>query len=268
MNAKLLVVAAGQIKVSEQVRKRFDDDDITYLATSIAGVGLQQPVICSQDGDVYRLIDGERRFRACRLLGWTEIPVLVVESEADGAEAIARQLVCNLQRTDLDPIEKAEGIRELMERGSLTGEQVAKQLGLSAADVSRTLTILKLPASVLAKVASGEISADAAYQLSRVADPGEQAALASDVAGKRLTRDGLARKLKRVRRAEDSASAGPTRVTAMLGAGRSITVAAKGLSLDSMVDLLETLAARARKAKANGLTLPTLIRTLKDQAAP
>lgn len=266
MSKMLITVPIDHIKVRPQIRTQFDEGRIQGLAASIAESGLQQPVLCVKDGGGYWLLDGECRLRACLLLGWTEVPVLLAEEGLSDADALARQLVCNLQRTDLNPIEKARGIHELMQRGGLTGEQAAKRLGLSAADVSRSLALLKLPPTLLEQVAGGTIAADAAYQLSRVADPAEQATLAAEVAGRRLTRDALARKLRRVRHAGNAESRCMSRVTAMLGSGRSITFVGKGLTLDALIEWMEPLLSRAKKAKAQGITLQTFIRTLKDQA--
>ena len=266
MSMTLLTVPIDHIKVRPQVRTQFDADRLKGLAASIEESGLQQPLLCVRDGSGYRLLDGECRLRACIQLGWSEIPILLLEAGITDADGLVRQLVCNLQRTDINPVEKARGIHEFMQRSGLTGEQAAKKLGLSAADVSRSLSLLKLPASLLEQVADATLPADAAYQLSRVADPREQAVLAAEVTGKRLTRDALARKLRRVRQTEASNDRGPSRVTAMLGEGRAITFAGKSLTLDAIVECMEPLLAKARKARTQGISLQTFIRTLKDQA--
>lgn len=268
MSTALLKVPIAQIEVPHNVRRRFDAEQLAELAKSIESVGLQHPLLCGTDGKVYPVIDGERRLRACRdLLHWTEIPVLVVQDRIDAANALTRQLVCNLQRADLDPLERAEGIRDLMERASLNGEQVAATLGLSPAMVSRSLSLLKLPEPVRRQVESGELPADTACILARVSDPAEQTRLLQEVTGKRLSRDALARKLKRVCKAGQHGASGPARVTAALGSGRAVTLVGKGLTLDSVIEWLEQLLAGARKSKSQGLSLETFIRTLRNKAA-
>lgn len=262
-------IPLAQIEVLPQVRRAFDEDSVAELAASIRSVGLQQPLLCRQSGEKLVLVDGERRWRACASLGWTSVPVIILGEEMDEAESVARQLVCNLQREDLNPLDRAEGLHALMQHGSLTTEQVGKRLGMSSAAVTRSLAILKLPEELRAKVAVGAIPADAAYQLSRVSDEGEQADLAEQVASKQLTRDALA---KRVRRApETKPQTGLRKVTLAAGEGRSITLAGAGwgrdLGIDELIACLEQLVVQGKKASKQGLSLSTFTSTLKDRAS-
>lgn len=266
MNLTLDLVALESIKVSPQIRTQFSDESIASLAQSIDESGLQQPLLCSQEADSLSLIDGERRLRACRQLGWKMVTVLIAGDRVTAVDALARSLVSNLQREDLNPLDRAEGMRQLMDKGAMTADQVAKRLGQSPATVSRLLALLKLPGPLKAKLQSGELSADSAYLLTRIDESERQAALADEVANGKLSRDGLQRKLRRARRAEAGGSVGPNRVTALLGAGRSITVAGKALSLDSLIETLEQLLSRAKRSKSQGLSLATFVRTLRDQA--
>lgn len=267
MSQSLETAAINRLKVVPQARKHFDDASLDGLATNIHEVGLQQPLIVRREADSLVVLDGERRLRACGRLGMTEVPVLVLDDPLSIEDVLLRQLACNLQREDLTPIDRAEAIRQLMNAGSMTADQVAKRLGQSPATVSRTLSVLKLPESLRSQVASGQISADSAYLLARVEEPKRQAELAAEVVGGKLSRDALNRKMKRVRRAEAQAKDGPNRITALLGGGRSITVGGKGLTLDSLMEALEQLLSRARKSKSQGLSLTTFVRTLRDQAA-
>ncbi len=267
MTLLLRTVPIDRIRIAAQVRKHFDGTTIAELAGSIGESGLQHPPLCyPEDEQYYSLIDGERRVRACLQLEWKDIPILIATDQVSAVEVLTRQLACNLQREDLTAVERAEAIRLLMQQADLTADQVAKRLGQSPATVSRTLSVLKLPAALLSHVACGRIPADSAYALARVDDPEVQAQLAAEVMGSVLTRDGLLRKLKRVRRARIASEKGPDRVTAPLGGGRSITLAGKGLSWESLVESLEQLLSRARKAKSQGLSLTTFVRTLRDQA--
>jgi ParB family chromosome partitioning protein len=262
-------VPITEIEVRPQVRRQFDDAEIAELAESIHSVGLQQPLLCRRSGGKLILIDGERRWRACSSLGWTSVPVLVLDERLDPAETLVRQLVANLQRADLAPIDRAEGIHSLMQHGSLTVEQASKRLGLSSAAVTRSLAILKLPEAIREQVAAGNIPADTAYQLSRVADVEEQAMLAKKVADNEMTRDELAKRLRKKPAAK--AAPIPRRVTLVVGEGRSLALAGTGwkreLGLDELIECLEQLVARGRKASKQGLSLATFASTLKDQAS-
>jgi ParB family chromosome partitioning protein len=262
-------VPLAQIEVRPQVRRAFDEDSIAELAASICSVGLQQPLLCRKSGGKMILVDGERRWRACTSLGWSSVPVIVLGEEMGEAESVARQLVCNLQREDLNPLDRAEGLHALMQHGSLTTEQVAKRLGMSSAAVTRSLAILKLPEKLRARIAGGDIPADAAYQLSRVSDEGEQADLAEQVATKQLTRDALAKRVRKTQKAK--AQPGPRMVTLAAGEGRSITLAGTGWSrdfgIDELIVCLEQLVAQGKKARKQGLSLSTFTSTLKDRAS-
>lgn len=267
MSPTTCVLPIADIYVAPQARKRFQEAGLASLAGSISEVGLLQPLLVRREGRRHVVLDGERRLRACTSLGMTELPVVILDDALSIADVLTRQLACDLQREDLTPVERAEAVQQVMESGGMTADQVAKRLGQSPATISRTLSILKLPESLLAEVSSGRIPPDTAYSLARVEDPKRQSELAAEVMEGRLTRDALVRKLKRIKRSVAAPDHGPARVTALLTGGRSITVAGKGLSWESLIDTLEQLLSRAKKSKAQGLSLPTFVRTLRDQAA-
>ena len=196
------------------------------------------------------------------------LAVILEEKELCTAEVLHRQLVANCQREDFSPVEKAKALAQLMEETGWSATQTALHLGFSNATITRLLALNSAPADIQKRVASGEISASAAYSLAGVIDPMEQARLADDVAGGRLTRDALVGQLKTQRRrsAEPSTSACPSRVTAVLGAGRSITLSGSGITMDSLIQWLEELTAKARKVRLQGIEITTFIKMLKDQA--
>lgn len=264
-------VSLHRIAVRSQVRRIFDEEGIASLAASIESVGLQQPLLCRREGTKLVLVDGERRYRACTRLGLTSVPVLIQESEMQPAEALAVQLVTNLQRANLNPLERAEGLQALMRECQLTAEQAARRLGMSQPAVTRALAILKLPGDLQAQVASGAIASDAAYQLSRVQEPQRQAQLAGQVASGALTRDALAKQLRKAPRSGNSKGRAGRRVSLPAGADRVILLSGAGwgrdLTLEELVGCLEELAARGRKAHRQGITLATFVRTLADQAS-
>lgn len=141
----------------DQPRKIFDDDALAELADSIAKHGVIQPLLVRPmpDGS-YQLVAGERRWRASRMAGLTEVPVVIKELSDD--EAMALALIENLQREDLNAIEEAQGIKALMDTLSLTQDEAAERVGKSRPAVANALRLLKLPDSVIALVSDGKLS--------------------------------------------------------------------------------------------------------------
>lgn len=141
----------------DQPRKIFDEDALSELADSIAKHGVIQPLLVRPmpDGS-YQLVAGERRWRASRMAGLTEVPVVIKELSDD--EAMALALIENLQREDLNAIEEAQGIKALMDTLSLTQDEVAERVGKSRPAVANALRLLKLPDSVIALVSDGKLS--------------------------------------------------------------------------------------------------------------
>ena len=141
----------------DQPRKIFDEDALAELADSIAKHGVIQPLLVRPmpDGS-YQLVAGERRWRASRMAGLTEGPVVIKELSDD--EAMALALIENLQREDLNAIEEAQGIKALMDTLSLTQDEAAERVGKSRPAVANALRLLKLPDSVIALVSDGKLS--------------------------------------------------------------------------------------------------------------
>lgn len=131
-----------------QARKKFDPAALEELAESIKEHGIIQPIVVRDKGNgYYGIIAGERRWRAARLAGLTDVPVLI--KDTDDASAAEISLIENLQRENLNPVEEALGYKDLMESFSLTQEQAAKKVGKSRAAVANILRLLSLPESVL-----------------------------------------------------------------------------------------------------------------------
>ena len=137
-----------------QPRKTFDDETLAELSASIAEHGLLQPIaVRPKPSGGYLIVAGERRWRASRMAGLTEVPVIVKDVTDEQAMELA--LVENLQREDLDPVEEAAGIRELMTRCDLTQEQAARKLGKSRSALANSLRLLE---TVLELLKSGFIT--------------------------------------------------------------------------------------------------------------
>ena len=140
-----------------QPRKTFDDETLAELSASIAEHGLLQPIaVRPKPSGGYLIVAGERRWRASRMAGLTEVPAIVKDVTDEQAMELA--LVENLQREDLDPVEEAAGIRELMTRCDLTQEQAARKLGKSRSALANSLRLLSLPETVLELLKSGFIT--------------------------------------------------------------------------------------------------------------
>jgi ParB family chromosome partitioning protein len=140
-----------------QPRKVFDEEEIKDLASSIRADGLLQPVVVCRRGEEYILIAGERRWRAVQSLGWKEVPA-VVKEVADDRELLVLALVENVQREDLNPIERALGYRELQQKFHLTQEEIAAKMGRSRAAIANGLRLLNLPDEVQRLLQEGKLS--------------------------------------------------------------------------------------------------------------
>lgn len=141
----------------EQPRKNFSDEAITALAESIRDHGMLQPILVRpmEDGS-YRIVAGERRWRAARMLGLDEVPVNI--KEMTDTEAAQLALIENLQRENLNPVEEAMGFKELIEKYGMTQDAVAKTIGRSRSSVSNSMRILALPDRILNMVEDGDLS--------------------------------------------------------------------------------------------------------------
>ena len=160
----------SQIKISlidpksDQPRKHFDKEALEQLSASIMENGLLQPILVREYGDGrYQIIAGERRFRACKLAGLTEIPTIVLDRDDKKVAEIA--LIENIQREDLNPIEEAMGYRALAEEYDMTQEEISIKVGKSRSAITNTLRLLDLPDEILTLVATGELSAGHARTL-------------------------------------------------------------------------------------------------------
>ena len=138
-----------------QPRKVFENEPLEALAESIAQHGIIQPIVVRPKDGMYMIVTGERRWRAARMAGLSEVPVIIIE--ADDRKAAELALVENLQRKDLNPVEEARAYADLIEEYSYTQEEIAKKVGRSRSSITNSLRLLDLPDAVLEKLAYGEI---------------------------------------------------------------------------------------------------------------
>ena len=154
---------------SDQPRKYFDSDALEALADSIAQHGLIQPIVVRRtELGFYQIIAGERRFRASKMAGLSEVPVVIVD--ADELKSAEISLIENIQREDLNPYEEAQGYYSLMHEFDLTQEQVSERVGRSRSAIANTLRLLDLPDEVLEMLKTGDISAGHARALLALTD--------------------------------------------------------------------------------------------------
>ena len=170
----------------EQPRKTFDEETLGELAASIAEHGLLQPIaVRPRPRGGYSIVAGERRWRACRMAGLNDVPVVIKEVSDEQAMELA--LVENLQREDLDPIEVAEGCKKLIERYGLTQEEAAKRLGKSRSAITNAMRLLNLPEYVRDQVRTGDISAGHAKALLSLGSPEQMSAAADQIIAKDMS---------------------------------------------------------------------------------
>jgi len=181
------MIAVDQIRPShQQVRSRFDAEPLGELAESIRQHGVLQPLLVLRTIDGYELIAGERRWRAARLAGLQSVPAVVRHGTGHDAQLVLG-LIENLQRTDLDPIEEARGLKRLTEEFRLTHDEVAQRIGKHRVSVTQSLRLLGGCAAVQSSVAAGAISAGHARALIALESQAAQEHGLKVVIGKRLS---------------------------------------------------------------------------------
>ena len=181
----------------EQPRKEFDPDALAQLADSIKRHGVLQPLVVRPipGTGTYQIVAGERRWRAARMAGLADVPVVI--RELDDSETAEIALIENLQREDLNPIEEAEGYDGLMNTFKLTQDEISRRVGRSRPAVANALRLLSLPAPVLDLVKKGELSAGHARTLLSLDDPDHMALLASRIVSEGLSVRSVEKLLKK-----------------------------------------------------------------------
>lgn len=152
----------------DQPRKQFSEESISALADSIQQYGMLQPILVRPMGLNYQIVAGERRWRAARMLGLDEVPVIIRELSDEETMAVA--LIENLQRENLNPIEEASGYVSLIENYGMTQEEVSKQVGKSRSAIANAMRLLQLPEEIRRMVEDGELSAGHGRALLAIAD--------------------------------------------------------------------------------------------------
>jgi ParB family chromosome partitioning protein len=183
---RLADVPIGQVKPNPaQPRKKFDEAAIAELARSIKSSGVLQPIVVVPEADHYKIIIGERRWRAALNAGLQKVPVLI--RNIPKSQQAELSLVENLQREDLNPIEVAQAYDRLIAELGLTQQEIADKVGRDRSSVANTLRLLKLPSDVQEKLAANRISMGHARALLALEDPERQSSLAKQIVAKNLS---------------------------------------------------------------------------------
>ena len=167
-NIKLIEIEPN----TTQARKKFNEDTLNELAESIKTYGILQPIIVEQKKDYYSIIAGERRWRAAKIAGLTEIPCLIRNEDEQRVKEIS--LIENIQRENLNPIEKALGYRELIDNYNLKQQELADKLGINRTAVTNTLRILNLDKRVMELAIEGKLTEGHCRTLLSITDPDKQ----------------------------------------------------------------------------------------------
>ena len=196
-----------------QPRKEFDSESLSELADSIREHGVLQPLLvrrlpgASLEDESYQLVAGERRWRAARMAGLSEVPVVV--REMSEAEVLEFALIENLQREDLNPLEEAGGYQELIDTFGLTQEEVARKVGRSRSAVANALRVLKLPQELHPYLRDGDLTAGHAKALLTVKDRGKMLKLAEITIEQGLSVREVERRAARLNEASEEADLVP-----------------------------------------------------------
>jgi ParB family chromosome partitioning protein len=249
-----------------QPRQQFDAESLDRLARSLAARGQLQPIRvrwCQEQGK-YLIVAGERRWRAAMLAGLESLQAVVVERQLSPSEILQEQLVENCLREDLQPIEQAQAFRALMDANGWSARRVAEELSLANSTVIKALSLLDLAPAVQERVEAGEISPAAAYEVSKLEDPGQQVEVADRVVSERLTRDQVAEAVREksgrtVGRRPPTRRERPTatrleRIEYRLDDGTCVTISSPAAAggLDAVISALEQALDRARRGEGHG----------------
>lgn len=172
-----------------QPRQQFDDTSIAELADSIRQHGLIQPIVVRPMGAGYQIVAGERRWRACRMLGQNEVSAIIKDFTDEETAQIA--LIENIQREDLNPIEEAQAYRSLMEEYGMTQEQLSKTVGKSRSAIANAVRLLNLPEALVEMLRKKEISAGQAKAIAAVDNEEDMISLAKDAAAGKISVRGI-----------------------------------------------------------------------------
>lgn len=245
----------------QNLRDHLDQDALKGLAESIAAVGQLYPVRVRRQGDAFVLVDGHRRTAALRSLGRATVLAIVENEMLSDISAIQKALVANTQREEVSPLATAKAIGRLMQKTGWNASETASQLGFPPSRITKYLAYLKIPPELASQLSAQGIGASIVYELARVEDPQRQAELASNLLGGRITRE----QIKPHASAEAAiATSTVTRITLCTGTDSTLAVRAADLSLPQLIEMLQTILRKARRAETQGLDIRAFARLSKQ----
>jgi ParB family transcriptional regulator, chromosome partitioning protein len=242
------MLLANIIPDPDQPRKEFEPGAVERLAESIKAKGLLQPLRVRWNPDLGKhvILVGERRYRAALQAGLTSVPCIFVEAELTPAEILEEQLVENLLREDLNPIEQAHSFQRYMELVGCHAKDLAHLLKVSPSTVTRALSLLRLPEVVQEQVATGEIPARSGFEIAKLKSPPAQQAMAERIVAERLTADDAAKAVRQKKGRAAPKGRGVTE-TFRLGSGFKVVVSvARKASPEEVIGALEEALTQAR----------------------
>ncbi|APW58635.1 ParB/RepB/Spo0J family partition protein [Paludisphaera borealis] len=263
---KILSVAIEELMPDPtQPRKSFLDEEIERLAASIRARGILMPLRILRDEErrCWLIATGESRWRAARLAGLKTVPCIVVDGQPDEADLLADRVIENHVRHDLSAMDLARALAKLKLLKKCTSQQLAKELGISGAAITRAEALLSLPEDVQTLVESRAVPESTAYEISRMPDADSQRELAAAVADRRLKRDAVANAVRdRIGKRAVKPKAG--RVVCRLGGGLSISISANdALDWTTIIEAIDRIRREARKLSDNGSEVQALARSLR-----
>jgi ParB family chromosome partitioning protein len=250
--------SAGEMLLSnivpdpDQPRKEFDQGAIDRLSESIKARGLLQPLRVRWNPELGKhvILVGERRYRAAHLAGLTSVPCIFVEDELTEAEVLEEQLVENLLREDLNPIEQAHSFKRYMEIVGCHAKDLAGLLKVAPSTVTRALSLLKLPGLIQEQVAAGEIPAKTGFEIAKLQDDSARKAMAEKVVAENLTADDAAKVVRKTKGKPTPKKKG-THETYRLAGGIKIVVSSpKRHTREELAEALEQLLGQLREKTA------------------
>lgn len=210
----------------DQPRKTFTDEELDRLADSLRSRGMLQPIRARWDQDLARwiIVAGERRFRAARRAGWTEVPCVTVDAPLTASEVRMDQIIENCLREDLAPLEQAVAFKALMDANGWSARRLAQELHISHQTVIRAVGLLELPDEVRDQVDSGELSPRAAAEIATLERPEDQRVVADLAVSGSLNRDQVTDVVKARRAGRGAVPPGTSRAEFRLDGGRKVVL--------------------------------------------
>jgi ParB family transcriptional regulator, chromosome partitioning protein len=264
MSRSVQRIAIDKINWRYQVRKEHSEEAVDSRAATLKEVGQINPIVVRRVGDEFFGIDGQTRCLAAAKHGTKDILAIVDDADLGESGALLRALISNDGRTNLPPLDLANGIKRYMDLSGATASEAAERLGMTLSAVAKSLALLKLPEPIASQVGSA-IGASVGYELSKVTDPEKQAELAAAAASGDATRDVIAAEVASQKKGrKQSKRKCATKATIALAGRRIVEVAARELSVDVAIECVEEALEKLRHVKAQGGGLDQLKRLCRE----